>query len=387
MIDYALNLSNINELVSNHFSLDEESQKKFSETILLGTAADEDITNKLDENFRIERNLSLSDLEGLDISWKLFKYHFGEYCFDTQITYSEFLLNNKVNQKNTSKLSKDVKRYYTENDTAYFLRNNDFDLQAQLETINNYRLPRKKLKMVLSFNLSDMFMCSSGQDWTSCLNLESDYFGCYWLGVASIPFDRNRCMVYLAPQNQKEEISVFDISVERMFKRTFGLLDNEGRINILKWYPTGFEGDYYLTALNRFFPFFSFQEINEEFIPKHELKLPSLKKTKKGEEISFYIYQDKTFISEDGDLKYTYDKGNQHFSSYNGSSFGPFIHCTGGLKRIKKLDSEVINFVGRHVTCYRCEEIVHEDDILVYNDYPHCLCCYDEITYEEEEAY
>jgi len=385
MIDYSLNYENIDSLVRNHFSLDEKSQEEFSVKIKKGTSVDEEIINRLDENFRIERNLSILDLEELDISWKLFKYYFGEYCFDKQITYSEFLLNSRVNQKNISKLTKDVRQYYSSGGTAYTLKNNEYDLEMQLTKINNLRLPRKKLKIVLSFNLSDMFMCSSGQDWTSCLNLESEYFGCYWLGLASLPFDRNRCMVYIAPQNPKEPMNVFDVQTERMFRRTFGLLDENDNINILKWYPIGFESDFYIPVLNRLFSSFAFQEISEDFVAKHEPKLPTLKRAKRGEKISFYIYQDKTYLNENHEIKFSFEKGNQSFNEFNVENFGPFVTCQGGLKRIKSLGSEVVNYIGKHITCCGCEERIHEEDVMYYDDCPYCSRCYEDVVCEEED--
>lgn len=383
MIDYKQNYKAIEELVRKRFSLNKESQEKFSEMIMKGTTADEKTRENLDENFRIERNLTINQMEYLDVSWKMFKYYFGEYCVDEGITYSEFLLNSKVVKKNYSKLTKDVKRYYLNNDTI-FASKAPYGIEGILIEINNLRLPRKKLKIVLTFNLSDMFMCSTGQDWTSCLNLESNYFGCYWQGLASLPFDTNRCMVYLAPQSQKEYNSAFGITNERMFRRTFGLLDKNNKINLLRWYPNDFDKSNYIPVLNDALEPFLFKKIGLDFEQKNDFDLPTMKITKLGRSISFYIYQDKTFIEEDGTIHFSSEKGNQYFMDDN-IQFGPFISCEGGLKKLISLDREIHDFTGaKTINCSECNDRISEDDSYFSNDRVYCYECY--VRLQEQNA-
>lgn len=385
MINYLQNYEAIDKLVKNYFSLSEESQEKFSEKIMLGTTANKETIDKLDNNFRIERNLSIKQLENLDVSWKMFKYHFGEYCVDEEITYSEFLLNSKVNQKNNSRLTKDVKRYYSKNDSLFSELNSSYDLEDILIRINNIRLPRKKLKIVLSFNLSDMFMCSTGQDWTSCLNLESEYFGCYWHGLASLPFDTNRCMIYLAPQKQQDYNDVFGITSERMFRRAFGLLDENDVINILKWYPHDDKKGFYIPFLNEILSPFSLKKIDSSFVQKNKIEIPDMITDKTGNKISFYIYQDKSFLEGDRAIHFSTEKGNQHFINNFESEFGPYITCHGGLKRLILSNKEVVDFTGLRVICERCENRIPDEEAMFYNDRAYCNNCYEEIMNEDDE--
>lgn len=380
MINYSSNYSNIIELVKNYFSLDNKSLEEFKEKMSVGTTADDEIREKLDNNFRIEKTLSLNEAESFDDSWKMFKYYFGEYCIEKKITYSEFLMNSRVNQKNVSKISKDILNYYNNEDTVLKeikLNNNAFYISDVLSEINNLRLPKKKLKFVISFNLSDMFMCSTGQEWTSCLNLDSRYFGCYWLGLASLPFDKNRCIMYLTSQNDKPN-KVFGIEVEKMYKRTFGLLDNSNRINILKWYPSNFLTEKYLKEINEIIPYFNFKKIGNDFTPKHSTNLPSLKRDSQGKKKNVYVYQDKTFI-QDNTLIFNNEKNHQYFDDGH-SSFGSFINCDGGLRKLMDSQEEVIDYIKEERSCAGCEEYFPVSSMHEFDGRLYCESCFNEDT-------
>lgn len=377
MINYAENYENIISLVSKYFSLDDTSQKEFEEKIRKGTNADEAFIHKLDNNFRLEKNLSINDLEDFDESWNYFKFYFGEYCVDTGITYAEYLMNSRTNQKNFSKISKDLKKYYKSKDTIFGIERGPYAIDNILEDINNHRLPRKKLKLVLSFNFADMFMCSTGQDWTSCLNLESAYYGAYWLGLASIPFDKNRGMIYLT--SQRDNItSRHSISAERMFKRSFGLIDTENNINLLKWYPNDFVTNNHIRKLSEIFSPINFRQVDMFFKAKYPVEMPSLKR-KDGEKRKIYIYQDKTEISNFTELIYSGGKGNQHF--VNGeNSFGPFVNCEGGIERLSHEAKEIYDFIKVKSVCRRCGEYIDEENSFHLNGNSYCESCFDEIA-------
>lgn len=375
MIDYSQNYENIIRLAEDYFSLEEETLKRFKENVKIGSVADPEILERLNSSFRVEKNLSIDEIEALDESWQFFKFHFGEYCVDTGITYSEYLFGNRTNQKNVSKISKDLKRYYKTENTVFSKRNRVDDVDWILSNINNFRLPRKKLKLVVSFNISDMFMSSSGQEWTSCLNLNSDYFGSYWYGLSSLPFDKNRGMIYLTYQKENSTQS-FGITSEKMYKRSFFLLDERNHFNILRWYPNEFETNKYLDALNSIFPF-RFKQINHSFVSKHPVDLPKVK-AKGGREIEFYIYQDKTEINYiDKKMYFTGGKCNQYFT--NGDShFGQFINCEGGLSKMVSEELDVYHFISKTFRCERCEEIFSENDRYEIEGQVICRHCYDE---------
>ena len=353
---YLRNQAIISSLVENYFSLKQDSLEKFKENLFKGTVVNNQITQQLDENYRIEKDLSISDLESIDVSWKMFKFKFGEFCADTGITYNDYFYNKGPFLK--SKISKELNDYYENNNTffyeyyrPYFLRDLLHDF---LNEINDYRLPKKKLKIVLTFNLSDMFMCSSGQSWSSCLNLESDYSGCYWAGLASLPFDENRGMIYIGAKGNNTITSSFGIQSDKMFFRTFVLLDQRLNLNLLKWYPSDFKSNDIIKLLNQKFDAFNIKEIDESFVSYKPVNiLPILNTDKEKREL--YIYQDRTSVNEtDRYIKFDGEKIHQTFLN-NQSFAGPFINCEGGLKYLSEEDRELISYVDiRECSCYRC---------------------------------
>jgi hypothetical protein len=377
MINYSRNYKNIDKLVKKYFSLDDESQKIFSKNIYNGTVADSSILSKLDNNFRIEKNLTISNLEKIDVSWAYFKMYFGEYCMYRNLKYHEYYYN-LIYREKTIRVTKDVLEFYSKNSTAYVNFYGEGEVSYNLKRIQEMKLPKKKLKIVLTFNTSDMFMCSSGQDWTSCLNLESQYFGCYWLGLASLPFDKNRCMIYIAPQKNDNK-EVFEVEVEKMYKRTFALIDSHDKINILKWYPNDFRLDFYIEELNNIFKEFDFKEIDSNFVSKHTIEFPKL--NVKEKKVEFYIYQDKTKINEHEEkrLYFYYDKGNQSFHN-SISKYGPFVNCEGGLLTLEENGDKICDYLNKEkVYCERCENYISVEDSFVYNSNVFCESCYEEI--------
>ncbi|MFW6282053.1 MAG: hypothetical protein ACOC1O_04595 [bacterium] len=376
MIIYSENYDNIIKLSNNFFSLEDKTKKRFEENVRKGTLASENIKEHLDNNFRVEKNLSLNEVEQLDESWQNFKYHFGEYCVDTGITYSEYLNGIRTNQKNISKISKDLKNFYRNKDTIFRTKSSISEIDYYLKSINDFRLPRQKLKLVVSFNISDMFMASTGQEWTSCLNLKSEYFGSYWYGLASLPFDKNRGMIYLAYQRDNLTSS-FNIVSEKMYKRTFFLIDENNVFNILKWYPNSFETKKYIDLLNVSFYPFSFKEIDEFFTSKYEVDLPKINSEKN---IEFYIYQDKTEIDYSRKkMFFTRKKGNQYFINGN-SNFGQYINCEGGLIRIIEEQKSVKDFLLKTFICEMCENEFQTNEMRIASDIQMCNTCFHERT-------
>jgi len=377
LINYSENYEKIIDLTTKYFSLDEDSKDIFIQRMREGSVVDDSIKKHFNKDFRIEKNLTVKELEVFDESWQIFKYSFGEYCVDTGITYSEFLIGNRTNQKNVSKITKDLKKYYSKrNNTIYRSVNHLESIDHTLNSINNYRLPRKKLKLVITFNLSDMFMCSSGQEWTSCLNLKSEYFGAYWLGLASLPFDKNRGMIYLTYQKENST-ECYGITSEKMFKRTFFLIDNNDVFNILKWYPNEFQTNRHIDSLNAIFHNFSFREIDESFNAKHLIEdFPKI--TKDGKTTEFYIYQDKTEINKsEGRIYFTGGKGNQYFVN-EVNNFGQFLSCEGGIYRMNNESTRVYDYIQSSFTCCRCGGIYNENELRVSNGDNYCRQCYEE---------
>jgi len=373
MINYKRNYKLINDLVEDKFFLSKSSLEIFKKRMEIGTYCDEQFLPLIDENFRIEIDLNLNDLEEFDDSWKIFKNNFGEFCVDEKITYENFFFGSIVYGKNKIKLFKKLRNYYEDNETYY----NKVNSSISFDDINDTKLPVTEMKLVISFNLSDMFMCSSGQEWTSCLNLNSEFTGCYWIDLPSLAFDKNRCMIYLASQ-EEEKSSVFEIEVEKMYRRTFAIMDNEDIFNILKWYPSEFFTSGILKVLNNKVKVLNFKNIDKTYKQKFPLDLPSFEDGTK-----FYLFQDKTYLVTQDKISFGV-KG--HYYVKNGEiKDGNYFNYEGGLKKLIENNEKIIasNIITTcDEICYYCGSGIRSTaDLYIMSENNTCERCFNAHSY------
>ena len=119
------------------------------------------------------------------------------------------------------------------------------------EKIGENKAPTRKLNLVISLNFADWFLCSTGEEWTSCLNLDSPYDCCYWKGLPGLIEDKNRCMVFLTDGTRK---NFHGIETYHIVARTWALLvrtnkNPEIKLNIIRGYPNSFGFDYLVNQL------------------------------------------------------------------------------------------------------------------------------------------
>jgi hypothetical protein len=107
-------------------------------------------------------------------------------------------------------------------------------IKKEWESITRFKLSNKKMKMVLSINFADWFLCSTQESWGSCLNLQNNSIN-FWTGLPGLIGDKNRIMIYLTSENETK--SYRGIETERFLYRTWAILDNESTFNVIKWYP------------------------------------------------------------------------------------------------------------------------------------------------------
>jgi hypothetical protein len=257
------NLSTIENIVENHFDLDEDSLSFFKEKIYDPFIPDE-IKHLFDENFRFEREIKDNKiLEDIDKSWPSFieyasflKNSYIKSKYDIEFDYSLyregfiFISKNKykiikglttiicdlIDKKSTviNLLPDSIYNYIYNN-----LSNIDFNriremVATDLKNILNDKIPKIGLKVVLSFNFADWFLCSTSESWTSCLNLESTFSKCYWSGLPGLIGDRNRCMLYITSGEKKEYQGIV---VDKMITRTWLVRTDLNYFNIIKFFP------------------------------------------------------------------------------------------------------------------------------------------------------
>ncbi len=66
-----------------------------------------------------------------------------------------------------------------------------------VEELTTLRATKKQTYLCVSRNPVDFLMASTNQSFSSCINLESDFEGAYYLGLPSMVLDTNRYMVFL----------------------------------------------------------------------------------------------------------------------------------------------------------------------------------------------
>ena len=93
-----------------------------------------------------------------------------------------------------------------------------------LYEINCKKLPfdmkgeKKKFEVVISANFADWFLASTGENWHSCISLESTFSQSYWFGNPGMITDRNRAIIYITDGVEKE---YHGIVVDRILARSF----------------------------------------------------------------------------------------------------------------------------------------------------------------------
>jgi hypothetical protein len=184
----------------------------------------------------------------------------------------------------------------------------ELNINKSLEEIGAASFPKdKKIKLVLSINFNDWLLCSTSENWTSCLNFESHFKAAHYQGLFGLLGDPNRIMIYFTDGTPKEYEGIIS---KKMFTRSWALLDTTDTFNVVKFYPFNI----ILTNKIQEITNIKFIDIDDGFITKNPIHLLEYRyKYDKAYNFSCFIYQDKTHFSfknkDDIYLKYNGDKG------------------------------------------------------------------------------
>lgn len=225
------NLEIIKEIIEKRFNYDDISnQKIFSKMFdpyMYGLYSKIDF----DENFRKEFPIPTKYLPHIDSSWaKIKRGSFGKKIIDFiekyNISYEEYY-ENKVKALDGMKFFKALKRYLKD-------RLEEEEINHLVESIGAKKIKKGQIKVVLSKNFADWFMCSTSENWKSCLSLESSYSASFWAGLPALTGDPNRAMIYITDGNTK---TYNGITVDKFISRSWVLLGEDDSLSLLKWYP------------------------------------------------------------------------------------------------------------------------------------------------------
>lgn len=99
----------------------------------------------------------------------------------------------------------------------------------------------QELELVFSLNYADWFLASTGDSWSSCISLYSNYDECFWTGIPQLIGDKSRAMIYITEKNGKKK-EFHGIKVDKFIARSWIQLwrsksTNETLFSITKSYP------------------------------------------------------------------------------------------------------------------------------------------------------
>jgi hypothetical protein len=388
MLDATIEKNNnerIKYLVKEHFSLSEESYNFFSKEIdsrtILSTYKDF-LEKNNSNNLRASFDLPIIYREKLDNGWSLFKNIFGSFCILNSLTYENFVNNKILINKNEMKLRKAMVSFYTKKENYPYTARDIFrvssisdKIAAQITTIidnvllevSKICLPKSSIKMVVSLNFADWFLCSTAENWRSCLNLESDFHASYWAGLPGLIGDKNRCMVYITDGNTK---TYQGITVERIIARSWGMLGDNNKVYIIKPYPLQNLFDYRtvkeVTGLNTE----SFERTGG-YVSKQPADLLYFNSTDAKK--SAFIFQDLVGFHSDykGTICY---QGRNGFYTYINDKLHigkQIINYSGGFSNLIKNNEKIEKYFIKPAFCSLCGSLVDSERaerIEIYND-------------------
>ena len=200
------------------------------------------------------------------------------------------------------------------------------------EKIGESKAPTRKLYLVISLNFTDWLLCSTSEEWGSCLNLESNYDCAYWKGLPGLIEDKNRCMIYLTDGTKK---NYHGIETYHIIARTWALLikttkDDKARLNLVRSYPNSFNFLDIMKNLN-VIDLISRKEIDEILENKGEVKYPYTFDglyMDIGEKERWWVL---TIYGDNYGLKYDYEKKKFYWDYYSSGCVEWFIEQNGEI--------------------------------------------------------
>lgn len=252
------------------------------------------------EDQRVVINIDMSNpdiqsiFESSDSSYRMFKNYFCRLInylkehYNCNIGYKEFIENKVIFKKNTTKIKKVFEVICAEEHDLYidstgndYTKNDCADWIVRcFERIGASKKSAKKLQFVISFNPMDWLLSSTGEDWSSCFNINNQSGGYqYCLGLPFLAGDKNRMLLYISDGSTKECVG---IEAHHYQTRTWCLLDRSGSFNIVKWYPNDTVG---VKPVNSITGYNNFKDRDYFTHSKYSIDILS---TKKGAVIGVY---------------------------------------------------------------------------------------------------
>lgn len=398
-------------LVRDHFSLDKESIDKFEKIIYnieeRKKYIPENILKFLDDDLRFSITMNKSILKEIDSGYKIFKTELLPFISDHKISYKNFSENIVEIGKQRFKLFKWIKKEIFNNEENLKRFAESFGLSLSLEiidhdkvisfledkfnviieSISSFKLPNTDIKLVFSYNFADYFLSATSENWSSCLNLESTYFGCSWSALPGLITDKNRALIYITNGESKKYKG---ITTEKFLTRTWCLLSEDDFFYPVRFYPSNYLRESYEKITKKFpFPV----DFSRSFIDKNV----SMSSTKYPIELlyhengkSCYPYQDGTSFIKKADQKWflcNSDEGgwiqiNKHSESFTSGAFWRYENGLSGLIYMNKS----LNYYLNSHECSECGCGLREDNCFHFSGDVFCCDCFHSLFFCCEEC-
>ena len=262
----------------------------------------------------------------------------------------------------------------------YYYSNNISKLEDEIaykwQSVSRDRLSKENLQLVLSFNYADFFLCSTKENWTSCLALDGGSAN-YWYGITGLIGDKNRIMAYITDGSQK---SYRGIKTDRFIYRSWVLLGEDDKFRFNRWFPNEFKTKEISKFLTKNTSLkFSVKTLHDEenFITKYPLT-----PVYNLDGYMMFPYQD--YAELRSDLHFVYGEGGLYYKLINSDEInvgelysGDAFSCLGDLI---ENGSTIVDTECYAYRCEDCDDGIRQDETHFYIEpqgYIVCERCYD----------
>ncbi len=384
------NLDRAYEIVKDYFYLSKESLSRFKES-LYKPFIDPIFKDHIDEDLRCRSTIRSECLSVYDISWSSFRRQFSTFYRHYGITYGDYSSGLVTIDKNKVKLLKAISNFYMSDmkekgEDAYYPEFGNVHslylneegrieyiqklIRKTYENLTDSKLFKgRRVELVLSFNFVDWLMCSTGESWTSCLNLNSNHEEAFWAGLPGLLADKNRAMLYVSDGKTKKHEG---LEAEKCRSRSWVELDDANRMHILKYYPKRLID---LEVIKETFKFVEWKDFFYDSETKYNINMLDFEN---GD--TCFPYVDGMRLNGEKNKAYFVegDSGYQGFDK-NGRRVDttPFI-IHDGLQEVINSGSNLGDFIGNNDICDYCETRIMDGDSFAANDYTLCETCFNE---------
>ena len=224
--------------------------------------------------------------------------------------------------------------------------------KEDMDKINSTRTTDKTAYMCISKNPIDYLVSSTGQSFTSCESLNSNYRSAYYLGLPGLVLDTNRVIIFLTNGTQSD-LNIRDTKLTHFnfTCRSWAILNIEDLLYIIRYYPSKVV-DFAQLLSQTGYKVLNIDGVSSDKYKKSKFKfeLPTLQNSTP---ISIYFdnFGPIKDVEQDDELYY-YNK-----DGLTGGSVHTTFNWTFGFEKIEEFDM----LYKECILCFSCQKIIPKD--------------------------